>query len=179
MYYEDKGFRYELAKLLQEHVNNFFRKEHHPDVQNDQLTALATYNILQLTYVDRRSLYAVDDFKIEAMKAIKHFFTPANEHDLLAIRLEQLSVNLILRFGKEFIDEVKEELFKTIIESKPINRFLNNSSDNPAIKLSKSELKERREAEELFQSFIKELFEIFPSLWLIPFLNEAFINTMS
>lgn len=179
MYYEDKGYRLELIKRLQDRVNSFFTKEARNEAGMEQLTAVATYNLSNLSYHRLDKYYFFEDFRIESNKAIKHLFTPVNEHDLLAVRLEQLTISLILMFGKELIDELKEDLISHILETKPTKRFEKKYNEVITVSESlpiKAEKREKELTEKEYKEYISDLFIMYPSLWLIPFLKEAFVE---
>ena len=181
MYYEDKGYRLELVSRLQAKVSSFFSKEFRNDASKEQLTAISTYNLTNLAYHRFDKYYYFEDFMVESNKAIKLLFTPVNEHDLTATRLEQLSITMITLFGKELVDELKQDLIEYILSVNPGKRFDTkyNAVDITPITKTRAELKEIERCNKDYEQYIKDLFVMYPALWLVPFLSEAFIADMS
>ena len=165
----------ELRKGIKMMVTDFFAKEIEKDGK-EQLMAISSFDLNNLAYI-----FPTKENFISELQKLKNLLTDwfAVEHNfnLLAIKLEALNFRIISNFGLDIVKKMQNELIEYILSLKLSERNKDTSmiwslTYLRSYRKRKKQIKQYKKLREIYEIEIREIFDIYPCLWLIPFLSE-------
>lgn len=171
----------EMRKAIKLLIRDFFSSELNKDGR-EQLMAISTLDLNNLAYI-----FPTDEHFINNFQAIKNkltdWFSIENNVNNLAVRLESLNFVIISMFGLDIVKKINNELIEYLISLKFSEREKTTSLIWKLVNIKgyfkrRKYLKEYNKRREIYEEEVRDMFSLFPCLWLIPFLSENVVALM-
>lgn len=168
-------FELEIRKAIKMMVSEFFLHEIAKEGQ-EQLLAISTFDLNNLAYIFPTSPNFIHELQ-NLKTMLSDWFAVENNINLLAIRLESLNFVIITNFGFDIVKKMQSELVEYLIGLKFNERAKSTSffwklANIKSYWKKRKLIKEHKQMHQIYEAEIKDMFDIYPCLWLIPFLSE-------
>lgn len=162
---------------IKKYIEFFFQEEMRNENCIDQLTHISEFDLTTLSYIRPMSITYVHDM-IKLKAKLNHLFKPESTLNTLGFKIENLMLRLIATFGKNIFDQIKNEQIEYLLSINVRERSVKTSFfwDLVTIKgyfKRRKKIKENRKLMKVYEEDIREIFDIFPCLCIVPFLSEC------
>lgn len=165
----------ELRKGIKMMVTEFFAQEIEGSGK-EQLMAISSFDLNNFAYIFPTKESFITEFQ-NFKRLLTNWFGIENQENLLAIKLEVLNFKIISNFGLDIVKKIQNELIEYLLSLKLYERdkttsIVWNLSYIRSSWKRKKQIKKYQRMREVYETEIREMFEIYPCLWLIPFISE-------
>lgn len=182
MNFENIIFETEIKNRILTDIEEFFKRELTDEDATKQLLAISSYNFAHLAFYDptdfENLLKRIGGIR-EDLEVLTSY---NNDLDFVAVRLENLHFQLVSFYGKSVIDKIKYDQIESLCSVKYYERKPETSIKSFLLRIMsnkrKKALKKINTYIEIYKEELIELYSMYPTLWMIPFLATIQTKTL-